>query len=176
MAFETGTTGSSNRNVPPTPRDETATQETVRYLRRTVGLAERDLAIATGASTRTVRRWLAADVANAHPRHTARLLELRAVVAVLLDLQMKSYWTAHWLRGRKPVLGSASPLERLAAGDLKSVLLAARGVVEDSSAQWMLRPASTTTPGVAPAVLVRGDTSATDFAAELAALDLSEGP
>jgi hypothetical protein len=152
-------------------RPATATNETVKYLRQTIGLAERDLATATGASTRTVRRWLHADVEHAHQRHVRRIDELNVVVRAL-EVDMTRAWIRLWLRSNRhlPELDGSSPLNCLGIGGFESVLRAARSVRVDPSVEsWMLRPAAVSTPSGPP---TSSSTPEMSFAEELAALDI----
>ena len=114
-----------------------ATQAMVRYLRLDVGLSESDLTYVTGATERTVRRWLSADVKRAHRPHLERLNDLCAVVA-LLEQHIATSGIGNWLWSPNPAI-RARPIELLARGDLYAVLQAAEAIGSDPSRRWAVR-------------------------------------
>jgi transcriptional regulator with XRE-family HTH domain len=97
--------------------------ERVRYLRREMGLTEGDLATATGAADRTVRRWLAGTTPQ--PRHAERLDDLKTVVEELAD-SLTAKGLRQWLHGRNRYLEGARPIECLAKGEFDAVYKAAQ--------------------------------------------------
>jgi transcriptional regulator with XRE-family HTH domain len=98
--------------------------ERVRYLRREMGLTERDLATATGASDRTVRRWLGGDT-TPQQRHGERLDDLKVIVEELSD-SLTAKGVKQWLHGRNRHLKGDRPIECLAKGDFEAAYNAAQ--------------------------------------------------
>src|SRR3954465_2109639 len=70
-------------------------------LRKQVGLTDNDIARATGASQRSVRRWVAGGAVRAE--HADKLDDLRTIVA-LLAASLPAPVIVNWLRGRNSVL------------------------------------------------------------------------
>jgi transcriptional regulator with XRE-family HTH domain len=104
--------------------------ENVRYLRRRTKLTEADLADATGASTRSVRRWLKADMREVRaPRFTEQIDDLRMIVKELED-SMTAKGIRQWLRARSRYLDGKRPIDVLRAGGFDDVLEAARSFRE----------------------------------------------
>jgi transcriptional regulator with XRE-family HTH domain len=97
--------------------------ERVRYLRREMGLTEGDLAAATGAADRTVRRWLSSTTPQ--HRHAERLDDLHAVVKELDD-SLTAKGVRQWLHGRNRHLDGARPIDCLAKGEFDAVYKAAQ--------------------------------------------------
>jgi len=97
--------------------------ERVRYLRRELGLTERDLAAATGAADRTVRRWLAGTTPQ--HRHAAHLDDLKTIVDELTD-SLTAKGVRQWLHGRNRVLDGDRPIDRLRKGEFEAVYKAAQ--------------------------------------------------
>lgn len=111
-------TTSTAKPVAPSDVDER-----VRYLRREMGLTEGDLATATGATERTVRRWLAGTAPQT--RHAERLDDLKGVVEEISD-SLTAKGVKQWLHGRNRRLDGARPIECLARGEFKAVYKAAQ--------------------------------------------------
>jgi transcriptional regulator with XRE-family HTH domain len=101
----------------------TGAVESVRYLRREVGLTETDLADGTGAAVRTVRRW-AQDRTEPQRRYQPRIDDLRAVVEIL-DETLTSKGIAQWLRSRNRYLDGDRPIDVLREGEYSRVKEAA---------------------------------------------------
>jgi transcriptional regulator with XRE-family HTH domain len=103
----------------------------VRYLRRETGLTEADLADATGASTRTVRRWLAAEPETAErgPHSAQQIDDLRTIVEELED-SLTPKGIRQWLRARNRYLKGARPIDELRAGEFERVHEAARAFAD----------------------------------------------
>lgn len=107
------------RAAAPTPLRQ------VRHLRNDLQMTETDLAEATGASTRTVRRWSGAQAALRAPRYADRIDDLHAVVAELED-SLTAKGIRQWLRARNRSLsGARRPIELLKKGEFKPVYEAA---------------------------------------------------
>lgn len=106
---------------PVAPHDA---DERVPYLRREMGLTERDLATVTGASERTVRRWLN-GAATPQQRYAAPLDDLKTVVEELSD-SLTAKGVKQWLHGRNRHLDGARPIECLASGEFDAVHKAAQ--------------------------------------------------
>jgi transcriptional regulator with XRE-family HTH domain len=95
----------------------------VSYLRREMGLTEGDLATATGATDRTVRRWLAGTTPQ--HRHDEHLDDLKAIVEELSD-SLTAKGVRQWLHGRNRLLDGDRPIDRLHKGDFEAVYKAAQ--------------------------------------------------
>ncbi len=97
---------------------------------REISLTNEDIAIATDADTRTVRRWL--DGQEPRRGYDGAIDRLRAAVLYLLQRRaMPPEEIALWLRSRSlelgthPELGFRQPLDALAEGKLADVISAA---------------------------------------------------
>ena len=89
-----------------------------------VGLTDADMAIATGAHPRTIRRWKEGSEPN---RATAdRLDDLRNVVVTMREAGMTDRATVLWLRHRNRELEDHRPLEVLGQDAYEHVRTAAR--------------------------------------------------
>lgn len=99
-------------------------REVAQRLRSGVGLTEADLATATGASTRTVRRWLADDAGGPQARYAARIDDLRIIVDELQD-SLTSKGIRQWLHARSRYLQGARPIDSIGKGQFDSVHKAA---------------------------------------------------
>jgi transcriptional regulator with XRE-family HTH domain len=100
-----------------------AADRRVRYLRREMGLTEKDLAAATGAADRTVRRWLAGTTPQ--HRHAEHLDDLNMIVEELAD-SLTAKGVRQWLHGRNRLLDGDRPIDRLNKGDIEAVYKAAQ--------------------------------------------------
>lgn len=98
----------------------------VRYLRGDVGLTEVELADATGASTRTVRRWTKADDADLQrgPNYSQQIDDLYAVVNELRE-SLTGKGIRQWLRSRNRYLKGERPIDMLRKGQFQDVYDAA---------------------------------------------------
>jgi predicted transcriptional regulator len=94
-----------------------------------LGFTEADIATATGATTRTVRRWLAEDVEDLQARYAQRIDDLRAVVDELEE-SLTAKGVRRWLHARNRALAGARPIECIARGDFESVQKAADAFAE----------------------------------------------
>ena len=103
--------------------------ETVRYLRREIGMTEVDLADGTGASTRTVRRWIAAQATQPQARHARQIDDLKTIVDELED-SLTPKGIRQWLRARNRYLDGARPIDLLRQGQFDRVNDAARAFSE----------------------------------------------
>jgi hypothetical protein len=97
---------------------------------REIGLSTEDIAIATDADARTVRRWL--DSQEPRRGYDEAIDRLRTAVLYLLQRRaMPVNEIALWLRSRSfelgpdPTLGFRRPLDALAEGGLADVIAAA---------------------------------------------------
>ena len=104
---------------------------------RDIGLSTEDIAIATDADARTVRRWM--DAQEPRRGYDEAIDRLRTAVLYLLQRRaMPTNEISLWLRSRSfelgtdPVLGVRRPLDALAEGGLADVL---------ASADAFIRPA-----------------------------------
>ena len=104
---------------------------------RALGISNEDIATATDADTRTVRRWLEGQ----EPRrgYDGAIDRLRAAVLYLLQRRaLPPDEIALWLRSRSlelgphPELGFRRPLDALAEGKLADVIRAADAVIRPS--------------------------------------------
>jgi transcriptional regulator with XRE-family HTH domain len=110
--------------VPLPGKRPSGTRGIVWHLRLDLGLTESDLASATGASTRTVRRWLADDVDQPQARYAQRIDDLRAVIEVLED-SLTPKGIRQWLHARNRLLAGARPIDSLSKGNFDAVHKAA---------------------------------------------------
>ena len=104
------------------------TQDRVLATLRSIGLSESDIARATGANVRTVRRWSSGE-AQPQPEYAERLDDLRTVVAELGTALPPEAITA-WLRGRNLAIDRTRPLDLLSRGEFDRVAAVAEKTVE----------------------------------------------
>src|SRR5579884_3179818 len=111
-----------NRTLVETPSAITR----VRYLRTEVKLTEADLSDATGASTRTVRRWThtSDDDLQRDPHYAQQIDDLHAVVVELRD-SLTAKGIRQWLRSRNRYLKGQRPIDLLREGRFNEVYDAA---------------------------------------------------
>jgi predicted transcriptional regulator len=102
--------------------------EVVRQLRRNLALTEADLATATDASPRTVRRWLAGDV-DPQTRYADRIDDLREVTELLGEM-LNPEGIKQWLRRRNRKLNSARPIDKIGQGHFDDVQRAAESYLQ----------------------------------------------
>jgi transcriptional regulator with XRE-family HTH domain len=98
--------------------------ERVRYLRRHAKLTEADIADGTGASTRTVRRWIAAEPEAGEPHYTRQIDDLHAIVQELEE-SLTPKGIRQWLRARNRYLDGERPIDLLREGEFRRVREAA---------------------------------------------------
>jgi uncharacterized protein (DUF2384 family) len=100
--------------------------ERVRYLRGEMGLTETEISDATGASTRTVRRWASAheDDLQREPNYAQQIDDLHAVVVELKD-SLTARGIRQWLRSRNRYLKGERPIDLLRNGKFEDVYEAA---------------------------------------------------
>jgi transcriptional regulator with XRE-family HTH domain len=110
--------------MPLKERDGALTR--VRHLRKDIGLTEADLSDATGASTRTVRRWTHADENDLHrePNYARQIDDLNTVVDELHD-SLTAKGIRQWLRSRNRYLKGKRPIDLLREGQFDDVYEAA---------------------------------------------------
>lgn len=93
------------------------------------GLTQRTLAMATGASERSVRNWERTSAIRSN--YEDRLRELQEIVLVLRET-LTPRGVGQWLRATNRLLGGRRPIELLAEGNVKAVRAAAASYVEGS--------------------------------------------
>lgn len=93
--------------------------EEASHIREIGHLSDREIARATGAAPSTVREWLAHRSAPTGVR-AERLAELSSLVERLARLIRPTYIPV-WLSKPVPLLDDEKPIDRIAAGDYRSV-------------------------------------------------------
>jgi hypothetical protein len=84
-----------------------------------LGLSYEDIATATGATVRSVRRWGTASDESGSVRYWRKIDDLRAIVALLLESRsLEPSAAVHWLRYRNSDLEDERPLELLSQDDM----------------------------------------------------------
>ncbi|HEV7483971.1 MAG TPA: hypothetical protein VGO13_12820 [Solirubrobacterales bacterium] len=101
--------------------------ETARMARRVLSLTAGEIALATGADQRTVRRWW--HDSSSPKRYRRQLDDLRAV-AEILSVTMGGEAIGSWLRARNRYLGYERPLDALGREEFEKVREAAFAFVE----------------------------------------------
>lgn len=82
------------------------------------GLSEQDLADATGAHPRTVRRWKSLDAGNEPTHHARQIDDLRTLVArIATSPAMTERAVVFWMRSRNRWLGDRRPLDVISSGE-----------------------------------------------------------
>jgi len=82
------------------------------------GLSEQDLADATGAHVRTVRRWKSLDAGHEPTHHARQIDDLRTLVARTARTgAMTERAVGFWLRSRNRWLGDRRPLDVISSGE-----------------------------------------------------------
>jgi transcriptional regulator with XRE-family HTH domain len=89
------------------------------HIHDTGHLSDQDIARATGAAPSTVREWLARRSAPTGVR-AERLAELSSLVERLTRVIRPTYIPV-WLSKPVPALGDDKPIDRIAAGDYRTV-------------------------------------------------------
>jgi hypothetical protein len=92
-------------------------------------LTDEELARATGAGLRTIRRLLSEDERPKRTRLEERIDDLRTIVEILREAYSAEA-TRSWLVARNRLLGFDRPIDRLAGGDFTAVLEAAEAFVD----------------------------------------------
>ena len=98
----------------------------VRALER-IGLTQKTLAWATGASERSVRNWRTTSAIR--PEFDERLRDVREVVLLLEDT-LTPRGIAQWFTARNRLLSGRRPVDALHAGDIEAVRQAAVSFAE----------------------------------------------
>lgn len=97
---------------------------------KTLALTADEIATATGADQRTVRRWWRDG--SSSTRYGRQLDDLRAI-AEILAATMRKEAIGYWLRSRNRYLNYERPLEALGRGEFDQVREAAFAFVEGAS-------------------------------------------
>lgn len=100
----------------------------VKHLRLVLGLTEGDVATATKANPRTVRRWASEEV-QPQARHAERIDDLREITE-LLETMLNPEGIKQWLRRRNSQLKSDRPIDRIREGDFDAVRKAAMSYLQ----------------------------------------------
>jgi transcriptional regulator with XRE-family HTH domain len=102
--------------------------EAARMAHRLLTLTAEEIATATGADPRTVRRWWN-DSRSSSTRYRRQLDDLRAI-AEILSQTLKENAIGSWLRSRNRYLKYERPLDALGRGEFDQVREAAFAYVE----------------------------------------------
>lgn len=98
-------------------------------LKRDLDLTDDELARATGAGVRTIRRLLSEDERPKRTRLEERIDDLRTIVEILREAYSAEA-TRSWLMARNRLLGFDRPIDRLAGDDFAVVRDAAEAFVD----------------------------------------------
>lgn len=98
-------------------------------LKRDLELTDEELARATGAGVRTIRRLLSEDERPKRTRLEERIDDLRTIVEILREAYSAEA-TRSWLVARNRLLGFDRPIDRLAGGGFAVVRDAAEAFVD----------------------------------------------
>ena len=101
--------------------------EAARMAHRVLALTADEIATATGADQRTVRRWW--NDGSSPTRYRRQLDDLRAIAEILAQT-MREQAIGSWLRTRNRYLGYERPLESLGRGEFDKVREAAFAYVD----------------------------------------------
>ncbi|MGB7685472.1 MAG: hypothetical protein WBL45_06770 [Solirubrobacterales bacterium] len=101
--------------------------QAARMAHRVLSLTAEEIATATGADQRTVRRWW--NDGSSPTRYGRQLDDLRAI-AEILSQTMRQEAIGSWLRARNRYLGYERPLEALGRGEFDKVREAAFAYVD----------------------------------------------
>lgn len=104
--------------------------ETARMAHKVLALTAEEIATATGADQRTVRRWW--HNGSSPTQYRRQLDDLRAI-AEILSAGLKKEAIASWLRSRNRYLGYERPLDALGRGEFDQVREAAFAYVEGAA-------------------------------------------
>lgn len=102
------------------------------HVQNTGHLSDRDIARATGAAPGTVREWLA-GLSAPSGADAERLAELSSIVERLARVIRPTY-IPEWLNGSMGLLDDDKPIERIAAGDYRSVAQLISGLEDPGAA------------------------------------------
>jgi transcriptional regulator with XRE-family HTH domain len=105
--------------------------EAARMARRVLALTAGEIATATGADQRTVRRWWRNN-GSSPTQYRRQLDDLRAIAAIL-SRSLKKEAIASWLRSRNRYLRYERPLDALGRGEFDEVREAAYAYVEGTA-------------------------------------------
>lgn len=96
------------------------------------GLSDADIASATGATERSVRRWRSGAESGSPSRHRGQIDDLRTIFAVLREGgTLGDEGAAHWLRARNRNLDDSRPLDVLRANGFEQVRAAALAFLDE---------------------------------------------
>jgi transcriptional regulator with XRE-family HTH domain len=101
--------------------------EAARMAHHLLALTADEIATATGADQRTVRRWW--NNGSSPTRYRRQLDDLRAI-AEILSQTMRAQGIGSWLRTRNRYLGYERPLDALGRGEFEKVREAAFAYVD----------------------------------------------
>jgi transcriptional regulator with XRE-family HTH domain len=104
--------------------------EAARMAHRVLALTADEIATATGADQRTVRRWW--HNGSSPTQYRRQLDDLRAI-AEILSASLKKEAIASWLRSRNRYLRYERPLDALGRGEFDEVREAAFAYVEGTA-------------------------------------------
>ena len=98
-------------------------------IKRELDLTDQELARATGAGLRTIRRLLSEDERPKRTRLEERIDDLRTIVEIIRQAYSTEA-TRSWLVARNRILGFDRPIDRLAGGEFTVVREAAEAFVD----------------------------------------------
>jgi hypothetical protein len=98
-------------------------------IKRDIDLSDQELARATDAGVRTIRRLLSDAGRPKKTRLEERIDDLRAIVEILRE-SYSGQATRSWLMARNRLLAFERPIDRLAKGDFDQVREAAEAFVD----------------------------------------------
>lgn len=92
-----------------------------------MGLTQRSIATATGATERSIRNWRTTSAIA--PRYDERLRDVRRIV-LILDESLTPRGISQWFTARNRLLGQRRPIDAMRDGDTEAVFSAAAALVE----------------------------------------------
>jgi len=98
-------------------------------IKQELDLTDEELARATGAGVRTIRRLLSEEERPKRTRLEERIDDLRTIAQILREAYSAAA-TRSWLMARNRLLGFERPIDRLAGGDFTAVREAAEAFVD----------------------------------------------
>jgi hypothetical protein len=98
-------------------------------IKREFHLTDEELARATGAGVRTIRRLLSEEERPKRTRLEERIDDLRTIAQILREAYSAEA-TRSWLMARNRLLGFDRPIDRLGHGDFAAVREAAEAFVD----------------------------------------------